>query len=66
MNEFDAELQPDFDNDTCCLDEQTADFDGDDNLSDVEADAMTLASSGMGMDEDYYHDTPMGEDFGGE
>lgn len=25
----------------------------DDNLSDIEADAMTLASAGMGTDEDY-------------
>lgn len=34
-----------------------------DNLSDAEADAMTLRDAGMGTDEDYgyFDDTPMGE-----
>jgi hypothetical protein len=37
--------------------EPDADYDGD-GLTDVEADAMTLASAGMGTDEDYglFHD----------
>lgn len=30
-------------------------WDDDDGLTDVEADAMTLASAGMGTDEDYGH-----------
>lgn len=36
----------------------------DDGMSDVEADADTLRSCGWGTDEDYYHDTPMGEEYG--
>lgn len=43
------------------------DFDGpEDNFTDAEADADTLASAGMGTDEDYgCYDTPMAEDMGG-
>ncbi len=40
--------------------------DYDDGMTDVEADADTLRSCGWGTDEDYYSDTPMGEDYGGE
>jgi len=45
----------------CCLDNEPFDF-----RNDVEADADALASAGWGTDEDYEHETPMGEDFGGE
>lgn len=30
----------------------------------VDADADALASAGFGVDEDYCHDTPIGEDYG--
>jgi hypothetical protein len=42
------------------------DEDHDQFRSDVEADADALSSAGYGPDEDYEHDTPMGEEFGGE
>lgn len=35
-------------------------------FTDVEADSDALASAGMGTDEDYWSDTPLGEDYGGE
>jgi len=69
MNDFDDfenELQrEDFpempeDTDPCCLDNEP----GDSFRNDVEADADTLASAGFGLDEDYCHDTPMGEEYG--
>lgn len=37
-----------------------------DGMSDVEADADTLRSAGMGTDEDYYHDTPLGDQYEGD
>lgn len=43
-NDYDTEIDLDMEPDH-----------GEDNLSDVEADAMTLASAGMGTDEDYFH-----------
>lgn len=47
--------------------EDDDDFSDDsDGMSDVEADADTLRSCGWGTDEDDCHDTPMGDDFGGE
>lgn len=52
--------------------DDTSEFDGEvtpreDNFRDaVDADADALASAGFGMDEDYFHDTPMAEQYGGE
>jgi len=67
-NEFSAELQMEsaeeqncLGDEDCCLDNEPMDF-----RNDVEADADALASAGMGTDEDYFHDTPMGDDYGGE
>lgn len=37
-----------------------------DCMTDVEADADTLKSAGYGTDEDYYPDTPLGDEYGGE
>lgn len=37
-----------------------------DGLTDVEADAQTLAGAGYGTDEDYQPDTPLGDLMGGE
>jgi len=63
---MEARFEVDIPEEDCCLDDQASDFSDGDNLSDVEADSMTLASAGMGMDEDYEHGTPMEEFFGGE
>lgn len=53
---FEADLDAQYDEERW-YDEQDEDddyeADEDDNLTDVEADAMTLASAGMGTDEDY-------------
>lgn len=38
---------------SCEVEDEPDDWDGDDGLSDAEADAMTLASAGWGTDEDY-------------
>jgi len=52
--------------------DDVSEFDGEqepreDNFrDDVEADADALASAGMGTDEDYFHDTPMADEYGGE
>ena len=40
-------------------------YDDGDGMSDVEADADTLRSCGWGTDEDYFADTPLGEEYGG-
>lgn len=44
-------------------DDEPDEWSDDDGLTDVEADAMTLASAGWGTDEDYGY---FGDDFGGE
>jgi len=50
-----------------CDDEPYDDDDDEhDGMTDVEADADTLRSCGFGTDEDYEHDTPLGDDYGGE
>jgi hypothetical protein len=36
------------------------------DMTDAEADVNTLTSAGMGTDEDYYPDTPLGDELGGE
>lgn len=63
------EAMHDFDAD--CCDGESFDDDEDpsedgDGMTDVEADADALRSCGWGTDEDYCHDTPMGDDYGGE
>jgi hypothetical protein len=43
----------DHENGECNVEEYDDEEDTEDNLSDVDADSMTLASAGMGTDEDY-------------
>jgi hypothetical protein len=46
--------------------EMEEDTDDEDNMTDAEADADALADAGMGYDEQYEHETPLGEFYGGE
>lgn len=48
------------------LDAAELDQESDAFLSDAQADADALASAGMGTDEDYFPETPIGEEMGGE
>ncbi len=55
LNLFDPPAENYYPEDTPLAEQYDGGSDYEDNLSDVEADAMTLASAGMGTDEDYVY-----------